>query len=160
MPIEDPQLNVSSLLELVQLTSHKPGSVVTVEEEGHRYRAAGNLRSDIAERIGWEHSNVWMPENVYEDLIEARTGAFESPINVAAELLSGPDSVHEDSRQPHSLYLIASGVRLRERGVLTSRSIRYVDAVIEFRPVGTLILPRLFHLSPRKRNHGARQLWP
>jgi hypothetical protein len=161
MPKEDPQLRVWGLLELIQLSPLEPGSTVRVaDEDGRQFRAVGNLRRDIAELISWEHSNVWMPENVYNYLLEARAGLFESPVDVAAELLARPQSLHEDTRQTGSLYVISSGVRMRERGVLTSRSVRYVDAVIEFRPVGNLVLPRLFHLSPRKRNHGGRQLWP
>lgn len=136
------------------------GSIVWVADPEVAFRAVGNLTDRIARTVGWTHQNVWMPDHVYSDLADARGLPFVNPIEVAAAMLDGPISVHRDKRQANALYLIASGQTLRERSVLLSRSVLYVDAVIELRQINDMVLPRLFHLSPRKRNHGGVQLWP
>jgi hypothetical protein len=153
-------VRVRHTAELTELPALAPGTSAFVEDDHYVYWSVGNLDAEVAKSIGWNHRNVWMPNHVYVDLLEARKAVFASPIAVAAALLISPTGIYRDRRQTGGLYVIADGDYLRRQGLLRSRSTRYVDAVIESRHIQGFVLPRIFHLSPRKRNHGGEQLWP
>jgi hypothetical protein len=93
-------------------------------------------------------------------LKERRNPVFPNTIEVAAAVLQDPISIHEDMLRRDFLYVLADAEMLRRRSLLASQSTPFVDAVIELRSVENNKLPRLFHLSPRRRNFGGSRLWP
>lgn len=101
-----------------------------------------------------------MPDHVFSDLVAGRIRVFENPVSVAASVLRSPLSVHRDFKSSDCVYILADGDMLRAKGLLMSRTAPYVDAVLELRSIHGKTLPRMFHLSPRKRNRGGDQLWP
>lgn len=151
---------VHRLADLAQLSTCRPGDVAWVAEDNRVYWALGNMAPNIREAISWPHANVWMPDHVLTNLVVTRVRVFRSSVLVGARILESPQSVHRDLLRDDCLYLFADGEDLRRRGVLLSQSTPYVDAVIELRAIEGHVLPRMFHLSPRKRNRGGEQLWP
>lgn len=153
--------HVVRLRDLARLDIRPVGSRVLIQEDGILYHSIGSVPDDIAYQIGWPSSmNVWMPEHVVQYVLDKRSNAFPSPVLLAATLIEAPLSVHLDTRWHDARYFFGDGDVLREREVLHSVSTRYVDAAIELRQVPGGSLLRLFHLSPRRRNLGGKQLWP
>lgn len=120
--------HVSRLRELGTL--HR----VPVKEDGFIYTGVGQTTLEILGQIGWSQANIWMPEHVEVNIL-LKHGVFPDPIVAAQGLLTGPLSVHHDRRGPGFTYFFIAAERLREAGLLTSRSTEFVDGVIELRHV-------------------------
>ncbi len=150
---------VEQLRDLGTMDPVQAGTRVYVEEDGTTYTSAGTTQPDIAQRIGWEHANIWIPDHVLIRM-EARPLPFVDIVSVASIVMRRPTSVHQGTRQTNHVYFIAEANVVREAGLLLSRSARFVDAVVELRHISGGSILRMFHLSPRGKNQGGAQLWP
>lgn len=150
---------VAGLGNLADQTPIPPGTHVRVLEDGITYTSVGQTLPEIAARLSWTQGTIWMPDHVLRD-IALDHPVIVDPIQVAQMLLQAPISVHI-GRNSNQWYFLGSGPALRAANMLTSRSVPYVDAVVELRrtSLGSHML-RLFHLSPATRNKGGARLWP
>ncbi|WP_238538461.1 hypothetical protein [Nitrolancea hollandica] len=130
-----------------------------VDEDQKAYIGVGFTSPEIANRLGWDQENIWMPEHALQ-WIQANHATLSDPIGAAHIILNHPRSVHQDLQSDDGIYFITDAEELRSGGLLKSRSTRYVDAVVRFEWVSDGAFLRPFHLSPRKRNQGGFQLWP
>lgn len=148
-----------SLGELATEVSVPVGTRIFVEEDGIIYTSVGQTRPEIASRLGWTQPNIWLPSPALRDM-RIYHEVIVDHINAAALALQNPFSVHE-GRDEGQYYFFLYAELFREAGLLTSRSTRFIDAVVQLRETidGSKLL-RLFHLSPATRNKGGRQLWP
>ncbi len=135
------------------------GTWVEIEHSGQRFVSVGSTRPEIASRLGWTQGNVWLPE-VAREYILASHPVFSDLMAVISLMLLEPDSVHQDPLMEGGTLFVVSARKLREAGLLMSRSAKFVDAVVELRVTGGGAYLRLFHLSPASRNRGGEQLWP
>src|SRR5205823_2637534 len=132
---------------------------VVVSETGGVFVSVGQAEPQIATSVGWLPQNVWLPEREL-DRIRRKHQVFPDTIAAARMLLTRPTSAHRDRHLADAVYLVTSGELLRQAGLLTSRTTRFVDAVVDFRRAGAAGYLRLFHLGPSNRNKGGAQLWP
>lgn len=151
---------IRNVRELVRLPALRVRTEVLVEEENLGYVCVGNFSLPVRQAIEWPYANVWMPLHVHTYLLQKRADVFADIAHAAAGVLEDAVSVHRDRLPGNYLYVLTEARNLRGRGVLRSRTTRYVDAVIELRTISGVTIPRLFHLSPRDRNQGRKQLWP
>ncbi|CAN5120191.1 hypothetical protein BH23CHL1_BH23CHL1_21980 [soil metagenome] len=153
---------IPSLGRLADLVGHPPAPVTTrvlIEEDHWIYICVGQARADIAATLGWNDENIWMPEHVLRYVSE-RHPVILNPVRAFSVLLQQALTVHEDRKDKNHRYFIVDGETLRADGLLSSQTVRYVDAVVEWRHVPDGRIMRAFHLSPNKRNQGGQQLWP
>jgi hypothetical protein len=150
---------VDRLRHLGSMGSVPVGTQVFVHEDGIVYIGVGTTTPKIAERIGWDQENIWMPEHVLQ-YVQLRHAPVVDPVTTAAFVLRHPMSVHQDRGSRHLTYFLVDAAVIREQGFLQSSSSRFVDAIVELRYVPGGSILRLFHLSPRNRNQGGMQLWP
>jgi hypothetical protein len=155
----DAPRRVEQLRDLGTMEPVPAGTRVYVEEDHTTYISAGTTTPAIAQRIGWEHANIWIPDHVLIRMT-ARPLPFVDIISVASIVMRRPSSVHQGTRQTNHVYFIVEASVIRDAGLLLSRSARFVDAVVELRHVSGGNILRLFHLSPRGKNQGGAQLWP
>ena len=155
----EPPRRVEHLHDLGTMDLVPVGTRVYVEEDGIAYIGVGSTTLIIAQHVGWTLSNVWIPDHV-EMRIVVKHGVFPSIVAAAHAVLSDPISVHVHNRGQNFFYFFTEGERLRDEGLLTSRSTDFVDGVVELRHVSGGNVLRLFHLAPTDRNKGGRQLWP
>jgi hypothetical protein len=154
--------DIPSVKRLADLDTIRPlhmGTEVRVAEDGWRYFCIGHVQPEVAERVGWLHQNVWMPDHVVLG-VRTKHDVLRDPVLTGSVILSKPSSVHVSLRSQSECYFIMNADRLRERELLASKSVELVDAVVELRQVSGGKLLRLFHLAPTTRNRGGRQLWP
>ncbi len=149
---------VSRLRDLGDMPPVAIGTRIFVEEDAHLYIAVGSTTAEIAERLGWVQENVWLPEPV-EKRIQLKHRVIRNSVAAAAFVLGNPSGVHQ-GRHPDEWYFIIDAGIIRDEGLLQSSSTRYVDAVVELRSAHGGAYLRVFHLSPRKKNHGGIHLWP
>ncbi len=139
---------------------HVPvGTRVFVEEDGTIYTGVGQTRPEVAAHLGWTQPNVWLPLHAQRKM-ERDHDVILDHISVASFVLQNSVSV-QVGHERDSYYFIVAASQVRELGLLSSRSTRFVDLVVQSRQAsdGRKFL-RLFHLSPATRNKGGRQLWP
>jgi hypothetical protein len=156
---EDHNVSIATLAELGARLHDPVGVRVFVEEDRTVYTSVGRTTDEIAWRIGWTQSSVWIPEHARQDMLE-KHGVIRDPIVASSLVLLNPLGVWKRDGQPTCWLFFADSTMLREADLLGSRTTRYVDAIIEARPVKNGTVLRLFHLSPRKKNYGSIQLWP
>ncbi|HVX28846.1 MAG TPA: hypothetical protein VHA53_00095, partial [Nitrolancea sp.] len=125
---------VATLAELGASTRQLAGTRVLVDEDGLIYTSVGGTTDEIADRLGWEQRHVWMPDHVLST-IRGRHTIFVDPIAAASVLFQRPNGVYSDLRGQHIRVFLATASLLRDRGLLTSKSTRYVDAILEERRV-------------------------
>lgn len=102
-----------------------------------------------------------MPDHVEDRLLE-RHPEFQQHDKAMALVLADPFSVNLRSGTGGvpEVRIIASADRLRVAGYLRSRSIGYVDLLVELRSVDGETLSRAFHLAPTRRFESRRLIWP
>lgn len=135
------------------------GTRVFVDEDRNIYIGIGNTTMEIAERLGWTQENVWLP-SFHERYIEENHPEFPDPLQAVRRVLSQPHSVYDVPEQPTQTQFFATGDSLRVRGLLISRSVRYVDVLVELRQVLGGSYLRVFHLSPKRHPKEGRRRWP
>ncbi len=159
MDAGDEPLRVAWLRDLGTMDVVPVGTRMHVEEDGFIYTGVGQTTPEIIGHIGWKLANIWMPDHV-ETGILLKHGVFPDPVVAAQVIWTEPLSVHHDRRGQGFIYFLIAAGRLREAGLLTSRSTDFVDGVVESRHVSGGYLLRFFHLAPVDRNKGGQQLWP
>jgi hypothetical protein len=150
--------------ELGTLPTLPVGTVVELPQPSGttwRYYSVGTAAPVVAARLGWAQGNVWLREIERSRMLRIRGRLLFPRLEEAIhQVLQEPQSVHEARGDPSSVYFVATGASLRARGLLMSRSVNFVDAIIEARRVDGGRYLRLFHFSPRDRARGGRRLWP
>lgn len=150
---------VRTLEQLAVEPARPVGTRIHVDEDHFVYISVGNTRPEIAERLGWTGRNVWMPDHV-ERYLHERHPEISPPVEAVALVLGNPLAVHREPIEIQKVRFIASADDLRAAGLISSRSMKLVDVMVELRDVGLETVLRTFHLAPTR--HGVRgpQLWP
>lgn len=159
MEDQEPLPRLRSLGELATTPSVPVGTQVFVEEDGIIYTGVGQRRPDIVLHLGWSQPNIWLPSHAQRKM-ERDHDVILDHVSVASFVLQNSVGVQVGQEQD-TYYFIVGASPVRAMGLLTSRSTRFVDLVVQSRQAsdGRRFL-RLFHLSPATRNKGGRQLWP
>jgi hypothetical protein len=135
------------------------GTEVWIAERSESVYSVGMTTPAIAAVLGWTQANVWLRAGERAG-IEKRHPVFLDVIGTIAVVLTSPLAVHLDRQQADAIYFIIDAAALRQLGLLSSQSTRYVDLVVQSHQVGLRTLHRVAHLGPGRRNRGGRQLWP
>jgi hypothetical protein len=135
------------------------GTRFFVEEDAHLYIAVGNTTAEIAERLGWTQQNVWLPL-LAGRYIEKNHPEFPDPLHAIQCVLAQPRAVYDVPGQPTQIQFFTTADSLRAVGLITSRSARFVDVLVEFRQVLGGRYLRVFHLSPMRQPKKGRRRWP
>lgn len=151
--------SVATLARLAAEPARSVGTRVLVDEDGTIYTSVGQTAAAIQARLGWDAANVWIPQHALAAM-RRKHNVITDPVAAAQLVLRQPISVHEDREDPTEQLFFADAALLRDAGLLYSRRVRYVDAIVEERAVANGVVLRLFHLSPRDKNYGGRQRWP
>jgi hypothetical protein len=103
---------------------------VHILEDGVTYACVGALPDSFVTRLNWPTGNVWMPDHAIT-WVSMRHAVLNDPARCAGTVITNADSIHIDSNYPDYRYFILEADPLRSVGLLTSRSTRFVDAVVE-----------------------------
>jgi hypothetical protein len=156
---EDHVFRVATLAELGARAGDAVGTRVIVDEDGLTYTSAGGTTEEIVKRLDWQRRHVWIPDHVLAN-IRVRHTVFTDPVAAANLVLLRPSGVYSDLRGQNIRVFFAMAAILRDGGLITSQSARYVDAILEERRVENGYIVRLFHLSPRSNYPRGVRLWP
>ncbi|CCF82954.1 hypothetical protein [Nitrolancea hollandica] len=108
------------------------GTRIFVEEDAHLYIAVGSTTAEIEGRLGWVQQNVWLPL-LAGRYIEKNHPEFPDPLHTIQCVLSQPRAVFDVPEQPTQIQFFATADSLRAFGLITSRSARFVDVLVEYR---------------------------
>lgn len=150
---------VEHLRDLGTMEILPAGTRVLCTEDGIVYIHVGRVSQEIARKIAWPDSNIWMPDHALLQ-ISLRHSELLDVVTVASLVVRQLESVHPGQRAAEHRYLIVDASAVRDQGLLRSTSARFVDAVVELRPVSGGSILRMFHLGPSHRNKGGPPLWP
>jgi len=151
--------NVQHEDELRTLATQPFGTMILVEETQETLIAVGNVAPHAITKLRWMQQNVWIPDHALRR-ITIKHPIFTDHLAAMRAVLEEPIDVYTGEQKPNSMLVLARGDTLRGRGLLQSKSVALVDAVIEFRPVEGGTYLRLFHFAPATRNQGGIRLWP
>jgi len=151
--------NVEYEDELRTLAAQPVGTMVLVEETRETVIAVGSIAPHIAARLQWTQQNIWLPEHA-RDYILGQHAIFPSVLVAVQVVLSTPSGIYVGQKRPNCILFLTDADILRQRGLLSSDKVPYVDAIIERRVVTGGFYLRCFHLSPATRNKGGLRLWP
>ncbi len=151
--------NVEYEDELRTLAAQPFGTVIYVEETRETLIAVGNVAPHIAARLHWAQQNIWLPEHARDYVLEHHE-VFPDVLAAMQVVLSMPMGVYLAEKRANCVLVLADASTLRQRGLLPSDSVPYVDAIIERHAVVGGFYLRCFHLSPATRNKGGLRLWP
>ena len=135
------------------------GTRVHMAEDGYVYVSAGTTRPEIAAWLGWTQANVWMPEHVERYLLR-RHQEIRRPIEAGAYLLSHPDAVSEDPKNRALIRFLIDAHTMRSAGFIASRTMAFIDLLVELRRVDGEVLLRAFHLAPATQGPRGTVRWP
>ena len=152
-------LRVATLAELGASSVDAVGIRILVEEDGTVYVNVGRTTDEIVKDRGWTERHIWTPDHV-RTYIQKKHPAITNPVLAASQIIQQPDYVYIDERDFHNRIFVVDASVLRNVEAFQSTSTRYVDAIIERRPVEGGFILRLFHLSPRKKLPDGAQTWP
>ncbi|HET7037318.1 MAG TPA: hypothetical protein VFI42_16655 [Thermomicrobiaceae bacterium] len=147
------------LAELATLPGVPVGTRVRVAEDGYGYIGLGQTRPEIAARLGWTQANVWMPEHV-ERYVLRQHQEIRRPIEASAYLLGHPDAVSEDPQNPALIRFLIGASAIRSAGFIASRTMTFIDLLVELRRVDGEVLLRAFHLAPATQGRTGTARWP
>lgn len=150
---------VTRLRDLGEISAIAIGTRVFVVEDEHIYIGVGNSTAEIASRLGWSQQNVWLPEHVHQNLLW-RHPEIKKPIDCMASILRDPETVNAEPGQPAYFRFLVDAVTVRTAGFVTSRTMKRVDVIVEFRQVDGGSLLRAFHLAPTRHPARGLRLWP
>jgi hypothetical protein len=162
---QDPQsvVQITSEAELGTLPALSPGRVAERRAAGGevwRYICVGRPSPAVRAVLGWHQENVWLRKSELDYMVLKRPDLITHPPDAIAAVLENPVSVHQNPRHVGTIYFLGDGERLRTAGLLQSTGVRFMDLVVERRPVLGGSFLRTVHFSPTRQNRGGRQLWP
>jgi len=144
--------------QLATLHEQEPGTRVWIVGTEYMFHCAGRVRLEVAEVLGWEHKNVWIPEPALQYMVR-RHPEFIDHVRAMSLVFANPISVHMKEERINQYRFFSDAAPLRDAQVLASSSVRTVDALIELRQAGGQAYLRAFHLSPTRKLQGVK-LWP
>jgi hypothetical protein len=145
--------------ELRTLAAQPIGAAIFVEETQESLLAVGNVVPHSASKLWWMQQCVWIPDHALRR-ITMKHPIFTDHLAAIRAALDEPIGIYTGEQLPNGVLILALGDTLRKQGLLQSRSVTFVDAVIEFRSVTGGMYLRLFHFAPASRNRGGIRLWP
>ncbi len=145
--------------ELRTLVTQPVGTTIFVEETLERLLAVGNVAPHSASKRWWMQQSVWIPDHALRR-ITVKHPIFTDHLTAMCAVLGEPIGVYAGQQIPNSMLILALGDTLRKQGLLQSKSVPLVDAVIEFRLVAGGVYLRSFHFAPATRNRGGIRLRP